>query len=129
MGKIHKLYLTPNSMERIHPVETLDYTVHNVTKKVEIDIELVPLMKQIWAAGIHTQSSCQELPLDCAIVKIRNVGGYAWICFASDKDVKQFSKFIQNSTMKNLSLQRYGKYYGKDVYLTREFLKECNRNL
>jgi hypothetical protein len=41
---------------RRHPCELLDY----YGEPVEIDVEIVPLIKAIWALGFDTELSCQD---------------------------------------------------------------------
>jgi hypothetical protein len=48
-----------DSEGRVHPFEVLDY--HGIPDApVEIDVEIVPLIKLIWAHGFDTELSCQD---------------------------------------------------------------------
>ena len=45
-----------DSRGRRHPFEVLDY----YGERVEIDVEIVPLIRAIWALGFDTELSCQD---------------------------------------------------------------------
>lgn len=63
--------------KRRHEAELVPY--HTV-QYIEIDKKLVPLMKELWNAGIRTRMSCED-----------NVPkGYVWIEFRSPSDLDKF---------------------------------------
>jgi hypothetical protein len=68
-----------------HPTITLDH--HG--EFVEIDVDIAPLIKVLWACGIETVGSCQDggtSPQRCAPV------GTAWVAFADRHDGRRFAR-------------------------------------
>jgi hypothetical protein len=84
-----------------HPFEVL-VTPHG--HDVEIDCELVPIMKALWAQGITTTQSCQGPALE---------RGHAYIVFLTSTDAARFltSLKLDESEDPESMYQRIGEYH------------------
>lgn len=96
--------------ERIHPSIELIYPFDPSHKMVEIDIEIVPLIKKIWSLGFETVASCQELPNNSAVAESLSVGGCMWVRLAFNYDLDELFKECPG-------LKFYRRY--KDIYIRR----------
>lgn len=83
-----------------------------IGKNVEIDVEIVPLMKEMWKAGIHTSNSCQNnvprfgsSPSVFCKITLSHLAYYArvrsfhsrnhiWIDFCSSNDMKKLLEIL-----------------------------------
>ena len=114
-------------MSRLHEFKIIDGK--------EIDVELVPLIQQIWDMGIQTIACCQEVPKNAAA---NNFGpGYAWIRFNNLAGYEEFMEFkCKNKEIIELLFQkknflikiRHWKkpvfHIGCDLYFKKELLKK-----
>jgi hypothetical protein len=96
------------SSNHVHQFELVKYPFTG--NLVQIDVALVPLIKQIWSQNIQTIGCCQEL-IDGVIHRKILGQGYSWIRFKTDDDFNRFVKFVSNDHKISDCKKR-----GKDIY-------------
>lgn len=76
---------TRGYLSNTHP--TIEILYNNET--INIDVDIVDLMKQIWSHGIKTAACCQG---DEYINPLDPIANYAYISFNSHENILKFSK-------------------------------------
>jgi hypothetical protein len=61
---------------------------------LQIDIPLIPLMREVWAAGLDTWGCCQERP---AQGRWGSLSGMAWIAFFTPADAEVFVDVLRGA--------------------------------
>jgi hypothetical protein len=72
-------------MPKPHPMVELEYPYGR--HKVHIDTMLVPLIQEVWKAGVDTEECCQEF---------KEGEGQAWVYFPRHNDFLRFMNIVGN---------------------------------
>ena len=73
---------------------------------IPIDNLIVPLIKQIWKAGINTIQSCED----------NNPENYIWLEFVSPKDGKKFLRIIRKTKNESLKERMHMDFEGENQW-------------